>query len=70
MSALSNIEILALVSGGGAGTNPELHAGSVDPSAGGGVAAPEGSTYQRFIGGAGELWLKTGALATDWTQLT
>jgi hypothetical protein len=57
-----------IVISGGAG-DPELLAGTVDPSAGGGVVAPEGSIYCRYAAAAGEFWLKTGAAATAWTQI-
>jgi hypothetical protein len=53
---------------GGAG-DPELLAGTVDPSAGGGVAAQEGSLYLRYGAAAGQLWLKEGAAATAWTEV-
>jgi len=39
--------------------------GTVDPSAGGGVAAPIGSTYSRTTNG--EQYSKTGGADTDWT---
>jgi hypothetical protein len=58
-----------IVISGGAG-NPQVLAGTADPSAGGGVAAAEGSIYLRYGAGAGELWLKTGAADTAWTQIT
>lgn len=45
----------------------ELIQDTVDPSAGGGVAAPVGSFYLRS--GTGQAWLKTGAGDTAWTQL-
>lgn len=41
--------------------------GTVDPSAGAGVAAPVGSQYLRNNGGVGEFWLKTGAANVAWT---
>lgn len=47
-----------------------LKFGTVDPSAGGGVASPLPSLYLRNNGGAGELWLKTGAADTAWTRVT
>lgn len=40
---------------------------TVDPSAGGGVAAAIGSFYQRS--GTGQSWLKTGAADTGWERL-
>lgn len=42
--------------------------GTADPSSPG-VAAPEGSLYLRTTGGAGQLWIKTNALSTQWTQV-
>lgn len=56
-----------VISGGAA--DPWIIAGTVDPSAGAGVPAPEGSTYHRYGAGAGQLWLKTAAAATGWTNL-
>lgn len=47
-----------------------LKHGTADPSAGGGVASAIGSLYGRNNSGAGELWLKTGAGNTAWTQIT
>jgi hypothetical protein len=57
-----------LVISGGAG-NPLVLAGTVDPSAGGGVAAPEGSIYLRYVGAAGETWYKQGAANAAWVQI-
>lgn len=48
-------------------------AGTADPSSGGGVAANVGSIYLRNVGGTdttGEVWAKTGAADTAWTQVT
>lgn len=46
-------------------SNLQVKAGSVDPSAGAGV---EGDTVgSLYIRTTGELWIKTGALDTDWT---
>jgi hypothetical protein len=56
-----------IVISGGAG-NPSVIAGTVDPTAGGGVPAVEGSNYMRYVGAAGELWIKTGAAATAWSK--
>jgi len=53
---------------GSAGNNPGVYAGTVDPSAGGGVAAKEGSVYLRYGAGAGQIWYKTAAADTGWTQ--
>jgi hypothetical protein len=44
-------------------------AGTADPSAGAGVTANILSTYRRDNTGTGELWFKTGAADTDWTQV-
>lgn len=55
------------VSGGA--SDPEIKAGTVDPSAGGGVTAPEGSIFLRFQAGTGEAWLKSSTGNTDWTQI-
>lgn len=45
--------------------------GSVDPSAGGGVAADTGSIYFRNNGGtSGEAWIKSGASNTAWSRIT
>jgi hypothetical protein len=56
-----------IVISGGAG-NPEILAGTVDPSAAAGVAAEEGSIYMRYGAAAGQIWYKTGAADTAWTQ--
>lgn len=61
------IDTVVLVSGGA--QNPQLVSGTADPSAGGGVAAPEGSLYMRYVAAAGEVWYKSGAADTAWTQL-
>jgi hypothetical protein len=45
----------------------EVHSGSVDPSAGGGVAAPAGSIYLRTTG---VIYIKQSATATDWAALS
>jgi hypothetical protein len=58
-------EIYEVASGGA--SNPRILAGVVDPSAGGGVAAPEGSLYLRFVSAAGETWYKSSTGDTDWT---
>jgi hypothetical protein len=58
-----------IVISGGAG-DPQLLAGTADPSAGGGVAAAEGSLYMRYGAGTGQVWYKSGAAATAWTQIT
>jgi hypothetical protein len=57
---------LALRTGG---VTFDLLAGTVDPSAGAGVAANLLSTYRRDNAGTGELWFKVGALDTDWSQV-
>lgn len=43
----------------------KILSGSVDPSAGGGIAAPVGSIYMSTTAG---MWQKTGAGATAWTK--
>lgn len=48
-----------------AGGSAQLNGGP-DPSAGAGVNAPLGSLYQRWNG---QLWTKTGAADTAWTQV-
>jgi hypothetical protein len=60
-------ERIILVSGGAG--DPLLLAGTADPSAGAGLAAPEGSLYYRFGAGAGQTWYKEGAANTAWQQL-
>lgn len=57
-----------VVVSGGAG-DPQVLAGTVDPSAGGGVAAAEGSFYMRYAAGSGQDWIKVGAAATAWIQI-
>jgi hypothetical protein len=57
------------VTSGGA-SNPRVVAGVADPSAGGGVAAPEGTIYLRFVATAGQVWIKTGAANTAWSQIS
>ncbi len=59
--------VLALDSGGA--SDPTLQASTVDPSAAGGVSAPEGSLLMRFVATAGEVWFKDGAADTAWTQV-
>jgi hypothetical protein len=44
--------------------------GSVDPSAGAGVAAPIGTIYSRNTGSAGTLFVKAGAADTSWKLIT
>ena len=50
-------------------SDPSVRAGTADPSAAAGVAANEGSLYLRYVSTDGQLWLKTGAAATAWTDL-
>jgi hypothetical protein len=50
---------------GGILDSPALKAGVGDPTSGGGVAANVGSLYMRTNG---QLWVKTGAGNTAWTQ--
>jgi hypothetical protein len=47
----------------------QIRALSVNPSSGGGVAAPIGSLGQYNASGTGQLWLKTGSGNTSWTQV-
>lgn len=57
---------------GANGDSVEWFVSDLDPSAGGGVAAPVGSTLWRDAAGAGttgELWLKNGAANTAWEQV-
>jgi len=61
------VDNIILISGGAG--DPLVLAGTVDPSAAAGVAAPEGSTFLRYTAAAGQSWLKTGAADTAWTQL-
>jgi hypothetical protein len=49
------------------GNWPRRIKGTDNPSAGAGVPASEGSTYQRFVAGSGQLWIKTGAADTAWS---
>jgi hypothetical protein len=63
MSKLQRIEEIHFTA------NPRKLAGIVDPSAGAGVAAPEGSTYMRYVATAGELYVKTGAADTAWQRI-
>jgi hypothetical protein len=55
-----------VVSGGA--SDPRVVSGIADPSSGG-VAAPEGSLFLRFVGGAGEVYFKTAGADTDWTAV-
>jgi hypothetical protein len=45
----------------------KMLSGTVDPTAGAGVPAPEGSIYLMNAAGAGQLFIKTGAGDTAWT---
>jgi hypothetical protein len=62
------VDSVQLISGGAG--NPQILCGTVDPSAGGGTAAAEGSIYLRFVAAAGQEWLKTGAADTAWTLVS
>lgn len=44
-------------------------AGTLDPTAGAGVAADPGSIYARNNAGVGQLWLKLGTADTAWTEV-
>jgi hypothetical protein len=61
------VDNIVLISGGAG--DPGVYAGTVDPSAGGGVVAAEGSLFERYVAAGGEVWIKTGAAATAWTQI-
>jgi hypothetical protein len=61
---VNNIILLS----GSTGNDPEVLAGTADPSAASGVAAKEGSIYLRYGAGAGQIWFKTAAADTGWTQ--
>lgn len=61
------IDRVVVLSGGA--SNPLLLAGTADPTGGGGVVAPEGSIYMRFVAAAGETYVKTGAANTAWTLM-
>jgi len=65
-SRRGGVDEYEVISGGA--SNPLVIAGTADPSAGGGRAAPEGSFYLRFATGAGEVWRKTGAADTAWVR--
>jgi len=64
---LENVSVK--LSSGGAG-DPQVLAGTVDPSVGGGIVADEGSLFLRYVATAGELWSKTGSADTDWGQVS
>ena len=64
MSSPIQSEVFEVVSGGA--SNPRVIAGTADPSAGGGVAAAEGTLYLRFVAGGGEQWIKRAAANTAW----
>ena len=56
----------------GSGEIIDILVGAVDPSAGGGVAAPVGSLFCRDVsssGTTGELYVKTGAADTAWDKV-
>jgi hypothetical protein len=60
--------VFRMSASGTSGDGASMFVGSLDPSAGAGVAAEEASTYYRDTGaGAGEMYLKTGTLDTDWS---
>lgn len=66
-SRRGGVDNVILISGGAG--DPEVLAGTADPTAGGGVAAPEGSLYLRYAAGSGALYVKTGAADTAWNSL-
>ena len=49
--------------------NNEIQSGAVDPSAGGGVAAPAGSLYLQFVSDTGVLWVKRLDADTGWVPI-
>lgn len=69
LGVLLDALFVALTSGGFLVDGTAYLQGTVDPSAGGGVAAPIGSLYSLDTGGVGSLWVKVGAADTAWTQL-
>jgi len=64
------VETQAVLSLSSTADDVSLHVGEVDPSAGAGVNAPEGSLFLRGTGAAGQCWVKTGAADTAWGQLS
>jgi hypothetical protein len=50
-------------------TGPRFICGDTDPSGAGGVAANLGTVYLRKLAGNVQVWQKTAALDTDWTQM-
>jgi hypothetical protein len=56
-----------VISGGA--SDPLVLAGTADPSSGGGVSAPEGSIYMRYVSGAGKTYYKAAAADTAWTEI-
>ncbi|MBT8452964.1 MAG: hypothetical protein KJO40_13430 [Deltaproteobacteria bacterium] len=61
------VDNIILISGGAG--NPQVLAGTVDPTLAGGIPAPEGSLYLRYVASGGEQWTKFGVADTSW-QLT
>ena len=59
----------AYIAESGGGLDFRHLVGTADPSAGAGIPANILSTYRRDNAGTGELWFKTGAADTDWTQV-
>lgn len=64
--SVKRVSSFALTSGGA--SDPTITSGTTDPSSVG-FTAPEGSLRLRYVGGAGEIWYKTAAGDTDWTQV-
>jgi hypothetical protein len=60
---------LSLEQTGTNGAAVDMFAGTAIPSGGTGVVASEGSLYLYGVGAAGRLYIKTGALATDWSKV-
>jgi hypothetical protein len=63
-----NGPVLTLEQTGTSGASVAMFAGTIDPSLPTGVTASEGSLYLRSTAGTGELYVKSGALDTDWTR--
>jgi hypothetical protein len=68
-ATVTNAPVLTLEQTGASGALVTMFAGTDDPSSLTGVTANEGSLYMRDAGATGFLYLKTGALATDWTAV-
>lgn len=69
-ATVTNGAVLTLEQTGAQGATITMFAGTVDPSAGTGVTANEGSIYYRDAGTTGFVYYKYGAADTAWTLLT